>query len=94
MFDQYGPNPLQDAFLCPALKPAMHSGVVAKLLGQFVPLTTGSHLKDDAVEAPSPARRRPPGTLAQAEKSNRIGSTIAHSVSSTSQIVSNVCTAM
>lgn len=57
MLDQYGPDPLQNAFLCPALKPAVHRRVVAELHGQFVPLAACAHLVDDAVEARPPACR-------------------------------------
>jgi hypothetical protein len=46
---------LEDAGLGPALEPAMHAGVVAEAFRKLVPLATGPHLEDDAVQARPPA---------------------------------------
>jgi hypothetical protein len=45
--------------LTPALKPAVDGAVIAKLLGQFVPLAAAPHAKEDAID-----RTPPVGTLA------------------------------
>src|SRR4030042_4023467 len=51
---QLGPDTLHHPLLVPALKPTMHRAVVAKLLGQLVPLAPRPHAEDDAVQAPPP----------------------------------------
>src|SRR6266550_2866010 len=47
---QHRPDFLKDAPLHPALVSAVHRGVVAKLLGQRVPLAAAAHDEDDAIE--------------------------------------------
>src|SRR5215472_12161760 len=43
VLDQQGPDAAKDAVAAPALKPAVDGTVVAKLLGELVPLATTAH---------------------------------------------------
>src|ERR1700720_2850914 len=50
VLDQNGPDALEHALGDPSLQGAMHAAVVAKFLGQLIPLAAGAHHIDDAVE--------------------------------------------
>jgi hypothetical protein len=59
-FHQYRPNPLEDAVSAPALEPTVNRAVVAKVLGQFVPLAAAAEAEDDAIDGFSPVDSRAP----------------------------------
>jgi hypothetical protein len=54
LLDQQGPDLLEDPVLAPPLEPAVDRAVVAVVLGELVPLTSGSEAEADAVERRSP----------------------------------------
>jgi hypothetical protein len=65
-FDQFSPDAPQHAAGNPALESAVNGGIVSKLPGQMIPLTSAWHLEDDAVQRltlinawPAGARLRP-----------------------------------
>jgi hypothetical protein len=53
--DQHGPDAREDTALAPVLEVSMHGTVVAKLLGQLIPLAAGAQAENDTIE--HPARR-------------------------------------
>jgi hypothetical protein len=48
------PDPLEDAVAAPSLKPAVDRAVVAEMLGELVPLASGSEAEDDSVDGGPP----------------------------------------
>jgi hypothetical protein len=59
-FHKYRPNPLEDAVSAPALEPTMNRTIVAKMLGQLVPLTAAAEAENDAIDGFSPVDSRAP----------------------------------
>jgi hypothetical protein len=52
--DQHRPDFLEDASLAPPLEPAVDRAIVAEVLGEMVPLTSGSEAEDDPVDRRAP----------------------------------------
>lgn len=63
MLDQDRPDLLEDAIAAPSLKPAMDRAIIAELLGQAIPLATGTEAMDDAVDRLRPIDAEPPTVL-------------------------------
>jgi hypothetical protein len=58
---QYRPQLVEQIVGHKALKPAMHRTVVAKDLGQLIPLAAGAQPEDDPIQGPAQIDPRPAG---------------------------------